>query len=209
MEEKIISINPVEDYFSITWQLGLFCNYNCMYCSPEWHDTTSIPHSLETLKTTWTNIYNKSKDLNLKYKISFTGGEPTANKSFLPFLNWLRSNYDCIGQILITSNGSASLNYYKKLCQSVEALSLSTHSEYINEKEFFTKCKELDKIMKRPVKSLHVNIMNEFWNKERIKLYEEFLKENNISYSINKIDYSFKIRDFTLNKGIINIEQIL
>ena len=63
--------------------------------------------------------------------------------------------------------------------------------------------------MKRPVKSLHVNIMNEFWNKERIKLYEEFLKENNISYSINKIDYSFKIRDFTLNKGIINIEQIL
>ena len=208
MNEKIISVNPIEDYFSITWQLGLFCNYNCMYCPPEWHDSTSTPHNLEKLKTAWTNIYNKSKHLNLKYKISFTGGEPTANNSFLPFLEWLRNNFDCVNQILVTSNGSASLNYYKKLCQHIESLSLSTHSEYMNEKEFFTKCQKLDKIMERPIKSFHVNIMNEFWNKKRIKLYEKFLKENNISYSANEIDYSSKIRDFTVNKGVINIEQI-
>ena len=78
----------------------------------------------------------------------------------------------------------------------------------MNEKEFFTKCQKLDKIMERPIKSFHVNIMNEFWNKKRIKLYEKFLKENNISYSANEIDYSSKIRDFTVNKGVINIEQI-
>ena len=208
MNEKIISVTPIEDYFSITWRLGLFCNYDCMYCSEEWHDTTSTPHDLETLKTAWTNIYNKSKHLNLKYKISFTGGEVTANKSFLPFLKWLRDNFDCIGQILVTSNGSASLNYYLKLCKNIECLSLSTHSEYMDEKEFFTKCKELNKTMRRPIKSFHVNIMNEYWNENRIIKYKEFLNKNKITYSINEIDYSLKIRNFTVNKGVINIEQI-
>lgn len=209
MSEKIISVTPIKDYFSISWTLGSFCNYECMYCPEELHDSTSKPHDLETLKQSWTNIYNTSKHTNLKYKISFTGGEVTANKSFLPFLEWLRDNFDCVEQILVTSNGSASLNYYQKLCKSVESLTLSTHSEFINEEEFFVKVKELAKIMIPPKKYIHVNIMDEYWNTERIKLYEQFLKKHKINYSINEIDYSFKTRDFTLNKGVINIEQIL
>ena len=129
----------------------------------------------------------------MKYKISITGGEPTANKSFLPFLKWLRDNFSSVAQVIVTSNGSASLNYYLKLCDQIESLSLSTHSEYMNEQEFFVKCKELNKVLVNPEKSFHVNIMNEYWNQERIALYKNFLKQNNINYTVNEIDYSFKI----------------
>jgi hypothetical protein len=45
----------------------------------------------------------------LQYKIAFTGGEVTANKDFLPFLEWLRDNYNkYLSQLLITTNGSAT-----------------------------------------------------------------------------------------------------
>jgi MoaA/NifB/PqqE/SkfB family radical SAM enzyme len=108
MTNKIIKIKPAQHLFNITWMLGANCNYDCMYCPRELHDT-SKPHDLETLKKVWTNIYNKSVDKNLKYKISFTGGEVTANKSFLPLIQWLREVYPEIKMISITTNGSASI----------------------------------------------------------------------------------------------------
>ena len=133
---KIVSIRPTENLFSVTWMLGSRCNYDCMYCDPEWHDMTSTPHDLGTLKQVWNNIYQASKSKNLPYKISFTGGEVTANKHFLPFVAWLKENYN-ISSILITTNGSAGLKYYEKLTNYVDAISFSTHTEFMNEKIFF------------------------------------------------------------------------
>jgi MoaA/NifB/PqqE/SkfB family radical SAM enzyme len=208
MLNKIIEVEPTENLFSLTWMLGSRCNYDCMYCSSEWHDSTSKFLDLETLKTAWQRIYNASCELNLNYKISFTGGEVTANKNFLPLLIWLRQNYPSIARIDITTNGSASVGYYKKLAALVESISFSTHSEFFNEAEFFNKVAEIEKLMIRPEKSLHVNVMNEYWNQERIVLYTKWLSDNNISYSINEIDYSKKIRDFVVIKGKQNIEQI-
>jgi MoaA/NifB/PqqE/SkfB family radical SAM enzyme len=206
--DKIIKIEPVPKYFSISWMLGSFCNYDCMYCPAEWHDSTSPPHDLQTLQTAWENIHNKTKHLNLQYKITFTGGEVTANKNFLPLLQWLRNTYDNIAIIGITTNGSASLNYYTKLSKVVEYISFSTHSEFMNEQEFFNKSLALNKIMQRPKKSFHVNVMDEYWNTERTTIYKQWLEQHEISYSFNKIDYSAKIRTFFVNKGELNLAQI-
>jgi len=186
--------------------LGARCNYDCMYCSPEWHDTTSKPHDLDTLQQAWRNIYDKSKDRGLKYKISFTGGEVTADKSFLPLVEWLRSEYKDIDMILITTNGSASLNYYKRLSQVIEAMSFSVHSEHINEREFFSKAEALDKIMVRPAKSFHVNIMDEYWNQDRIPRYQKWLDDRGISHSVNTINYDHKTRNFPIMKGELNLD---
>jgi MoaA/NifB/PqqE/SkfB family radical SAM enzyme len=134
---NIIAVNPVENVFSITWMIGRRCNYDCMYCPAELHDTTSRPHDLDTMKKVWQNIYEKTKNQSLPYKISFTGGEPTANKNFLSLVEWLRSEYPEIAMILITTNGSASTQYYLKLSQVVEAISFSTHSEFMDEYKFF------------------------------------------------------------------------
>lgn len=205
---KIIRVEPVPEYFSITWMLGARCNYDCMYCPHEWHNSTSEPHSLESMKAVWANIYAQTKHKNLAYKICFTGGEVTANKNFLPLVQWLRSEYAEISMILLTTNGSASLNHYTKLSAYVESISFSVHSEHFNEQEFFKKVLAINAVMPRPKKSVHVNIMDEYWNTDRIKLYEQWLVKHNISYSVNQIDYSLKTRNEIHLNGIFNLEQI-
>ncbi len=190
---KIIKIEPVPKYYSISWMLGAFCNYSCSYCPDELHDTTSRPHDLDTLKTAWQNTYQKTQHLRLKYKISFTGGEVTANKNFLSFLEWLRSEYTDIAMIVLTTNGSASANYYIKLAKVVESISFSTHSEFMDEKEFLDKTVRVNSVMIRPHKSFHVNVMNETWNAEGIARYKTFLDEHKISYTVNEIFYAKQV----------------
>lgn len=200
MNNQIIKIEPVPKYFSITWMLGSFCNYDCMYCPKELHDNTSRPHDLETMQTVWRNIYGKTQHLGLKYKISFTGGEVTANKNFLPLVKWLRSTYDEIAMIVITTNGSASADYYLRLAQVVEAISFSTHSEFMIEEEFFAKAVKVNSIMIAPNKSFHVNIMDEYWNTEGIERYKSILDSYQINHSTNKIDYSNQIRTYPIER---------
>jgi organic radical activating enzyme len=179
-----------------------------MYCPTKWHNDTDQPHSLETLKTAWKSIYQKSQHLGLPYKISFTGGEVTANKSFLPLIEYLRSGDFNIGQLIVTTNGSASQNYYLKLARLVDAISFSTHSEFIDEARFFSNVLRVDGLMIKPKKSVHVNIMEEYWNESRIKLYTKWLTDHNISHSVNTIDYSKQIRLSPIMKGVYNLEQI-
>ena len=207
IEPKIIRIEPVPRQFSVTWMLGSRCNYDCMYCPSELHDKTSQHHSLETLKKVWQQIVDNSKHLGLGLKVSFTGGEVTTNRNFLPLLEWIR-HQDSSVQIFLTSNGSASLAYYRRLKHLVNGISLSTHSEFMDEKRFFTIAKDLNQIMLRPNQSLHVNIMDEHWNQDRIALYKKFCEENSISYSINVIDYARRIRETRLLQGKANIEHI-
>ena len=203
---KIIKVEPIPEYYSIGWMLGSRCNYDCMYCPEEWHDMTSQPHDLDTMKTVWQNIYDKSKDKNLPYKIGFTGGEVTANKNFLPLIRWLRETFDDVKMILLTTNGSASKNYYLKLANYVESITFSTHSEFMNEKDFFSKVDAINQVMIRPAKSFHVNIMDEYWNQDRIKIYQDWLSQRNISHSTNVINYSHQTRKVIFTKGKQNLE---
>ena len=208
-KDRIVKIVPVTEYLSITWMLGARCNYDCMYCPAELHDTTSVPHDLESLIVSWKNIQDKTAHENLPYKISFTGGEVTANKNFLPFVEYLRTNCPAVKMIAITSNGSASLRYYHDLAACVESISFSTHSEFMDEELFFSKAIEINKVMQRPIKSFHVNIMDEFWNQDRTTAYAELLNKNNISHSINTIDYQYQTRSVPVFKGKYNLHELV
>jgi len=202
--EKIVEIKPADDYFSITWRLSIRCNYDCMYCPTTYHDSTSSHHTLETLKNAWINIHHKTK--KSKYKISFTGGEPTSNKNFLPFINWLKQEYsNCTFWLLLTTNGSANLKYYTKLFNFIDNISFSVHSEHIDEKKFFEMMINLHNIIDKD-KHLHVNIMNEFWNQSRIQYYKELLESNNIQFSVNEINYASQTRTYPLIKGKLNFD---
>jgi MoaA/NifB/PqqE/SkfB family radical SAM enzyme len=202
---KIIGIQPVPEYFSITWMLGSRCNYDCMYCPSELHDSVSTPHDLETMQMTWRNIYEQAHTRQLGFKISFTGGEVTANKNFLPLIQWMRESYPTIKHVAVTTNGSASRNYYLKLADNVESISFSTHSEHMDEQEFFNKSLALHQAMIRPQKSFHVNIMDEHWNQHRIPMYKKWLSDHDISHSINMINLDKKIRDYPILKGRYNL----
>ena len=185
---KIVRVEPVVPMVSMTWMLGSRCNYACSYCPTELHDDYSPHPELDTLKLVWQNFYAKTQHIGLPYKISFTGGEVTANKSFLPLIEYLRSNY-AIGQMLVTTNGSASTAYYLRLAELVDAISFSTHSEYWDEHKFFETVTAVNKVMIRPEKSCHVNIMDEPWNRENFPRYQESLNQNRVSNSINLIRY--------------------
>ena len=177
-----------------------------MYCSPEYHNDTDTAHSLDQLQQAWVSLHSQVSQRKLKYKIGFSGGEPTVNKNFLPFVKWLRSNYaNDITKILVTTNGSANLRYYQTLYKYVDNISFSTHSEHMDETKFFDMIVALkNKIT--PDKFLHVNIMNEFWNQDRIEYYKKILTENSISYTLNEIDYSYKTRNIPIFKGKLNFE---
>lgn len=202
-DKKIIRIAPTNPGFSITWNLGLRCNFDCMYC-PTWlHNTTDLDSSLKELQNKWLNVFSKTQLRGLKYKIAFTGGEVTVNKSFLPFLQWLDKNYqEHISEIGFTTNGSANKKYYSDALaiNSVTFISFSTHSEFFNEKKFFDTVIAVHKRSLELKKSIHVNIMDEYWNKEKSTVYSNFLTKHKINNSINELDYSQKIReDFKIN----------
>lgn len=204
--KNIIAVKPVEEYFSIDWRISLRCNYDCMYCSNEWHDTHSKHLSLEELKNIWLNVYNKTNHRNLKYKIGLTGGEPTNNKNLIPFLSWLVGEYaENIYHIGLTSNGSATSSYYLKLYKYLNAISFSLHSEFFDEKKFIETILFLKKNIDKD-KLLHVCIMNEYWNASRIPLYKSIFDENNVSYSINEINFKYKIRSDPMQKGKFNLD---
>jgi len=201
---KIIRLEPIENAIIFTWMIGARCNYDCMYC-PSWSHNDERPHhTFEDLKTVWSNFYSATRDKNLPYRISFTGGEVTANKNFLPLIEFLRQQNVSIRMLVIT-NGSASKRYYQRLAALVDSISFSTHSEFFDEQKFFEKVFLIDQQMIRPEKSVHVNIMNEYWNQDRIDLYKQLLDDRGVSYSVNTIDYSAKIRDFPVQKGQLNL----
>ena len=201
---KIIRVEPTEKSISLTWMIGARCNYDCMYC-PSWSHNDDRPHhTFEDLKTTWLNFYSATREKNLPYKIGFTGGEVTANKNFLPLIEFLRQQ-NVEMKLLVTTNGSASKKYYQKLATLVDAISFSTHSEFFDEQKFFEKVFLINQQMVRPEKSVHVNVMDEYWNQDRIKMYKQLLDNHGVSYSVNAVDYSAKIRDFPAQKGKLNL----
>ena len=186
---KIIRVEPIVPMVSMNWMLGSRCNYACSYCPPDLHDDTSPHPDLNRLKQAWDSFYSKTHNLKLPYKISFTGGEVTANKSFLPLIEFLREGDFNIGQITVTTNGSASTAYYLRLAEIVDAISFSIHSKFWDEHKFFDTVIAVNKVMIRPEKSCHVNIMDEPWDRENIPRYQELLNQNRVSNSINLIRY--------------------
>lgn len=205
MIPKIIKITPNVECFAVTWTITNKCNYDCMYC-PEYLHAGDRTYSLDQMKSYWMNIFDKTKNKNLKYKILFTGGEVTINKDFLPFIEWLRENYkDHIHMILISTNGSASVKYYIKLFKVIDNISFTFHGEHADEKLFFDKMIKIRRSIS-PKKFMHINIMDEYWTQDRIPLYTSLLETNYISYSVNRINYTLGTRTVPILKGKANLE---
>lgn len=202
---KIIKVEPATPMIALTWMISTRCNYDCMYCPTAWHDSTSKHPDLDNLKQVWDNFYENTRAQQQPYKVSFTGGEATANRSFLPLVEYIRNGNFNIGQLLVTTNGSASEKYYTKLAASVDAISFSTHSEFFDEQEFFNKVEKINAIMVRPQKSVHVNIMDESWNQHRIPVYQSWLTQRGISHSVNTVDYTNQIRSMPVQQGVTNL----
>ena len=206
----IVAVRPVDEYFIINWRVDLKCNFDCMYCPTDFHSLTAATKTLEELQFSWNTMFEQSIGRGLKYKIGFTGGEVSINKDFLPFIKWLYKNFsDHLFQVGITTNGSASTDYYLDLLNYVDFITFSTHSEFFNERKFFTNVVTCYNAIKDTNKTVQVNVMNEPWYQDRIATYIKFFTLNNISYSLNKIDFSQQIRENIItnhNKQFYNFD---
>jgi MoaA/NifB/PqqE/SkfB family radical SAM enzyme len=186
---KIVCAEPTKPTISLAWAIGSRCNYACSYCPPELHDDFSPHPDLDRLKTVWMNFYNKTCDIGLPYKISFSGGEVTGNRSFLPFVEFLRTGNFNIDQLLIITNGSASTAYYLRLIEVMDSITFSLHSEFWDENKFFETVIAVNKAasMKQPRKNCHVTIMDEPWNRENFPRYQALFDKYKINSSIKYI----------------------
>ena len=107
------------DVFQVTWDLGRRCNYDCSYCPTHRHDNFSPHATLEELKKNADFVFEYIA-LYMKYRnyketsISFTGGEPTVNPNFIPFIKYLNETYEAkykdkyMCTFALTSNGAMS-----------------------------------------------------------------------------------------------------
>lgn len=126
--------------FQVTWDLGRRCNYDCSYCPTTRHDNFSRHATLDELKAN-TDFLFEYIDTYMQYRkfkftsIGFTGGEPTVNPNFIPFIQYLKSEYESKysqkwkANFALTSNGAMSEKMATRVMQNMRHITVSYHAE--------------------------------------------------------------------------------
>ena len=138
---KTTAINLVRpEPMMVTWDIGRRCNYDCSYCPSHRHDNFSPHATLDTLKGNVDFLY-KYIDLYMNHRyfketsISFTGGEPTVNPNFIPFIKYLKEQYREKYQdkwragFALTSNGAMSSKMADAVMEHMDHITISYHTE--------------------------------------------------------------------------------
>lgn len=127
-EYDMLEMISGNDYVMIDWVIGTTCNYSCTYCDPEVNDGTypwpDFDVALEFVKET-TKHY---KTLRKRVLWNLLGGEPTVWKEFIPFVEAVKENDpDCVIRIL--TNGSRTINWWKRASKVLDDVIISFHPE--------------------------------------------------------------------------------
>lgn len=128
------------DTFMVTWDTGRRCNYDCTYCPAHRHDNFSPHATLDELKNGADFLFEYVKTIMpiRKWKwcnVSFTGGEPTVNPNFLPFVAYLKNLYESTYQdhfnlnLSLTSNGAMSKKTADGIMDLMSHATISYHVE--------------------------------------------------------------------------------
>lgn len=117
------------DFLMVDWNMGNTCNYSCTYCDEHIHDGSVPWPKLETaleftdkLTQHYKTYYNKRILWNL------LGGEPTVWKDFTEFVKILKKR-DSSCKVRILTNGSRTLNWWKKTAEYLDDIIISYHPE--------------------------------------------------------------------------------
>lgn len=120
--------------FSVIWDTGRRCNYDCSYCEATRHNNYSRHKDLEELKKTfdfireYANVFNKKRKIAAETHINFTGGEPTINPNFWKLLEYIKSLSEYT-QLGLTTNGAWNNKYSKLISKYISWVTVSYHAE--------------------------------------------------------------------------------
>jgi len=136
--------------FTVSWITTRYCNYECSYCWPYARSSVKDTKPLELYINTVNSIKAQAKNNGFTdYHFSFSGGEPTANKHFLPlvehYCNDDAPEYQSIHMTTNLSPGSKWWNKYLEATKTLQRRSVTArfHDEFAKEQEFSDKCLQL------------------------------------------------------------------
>lgn len=141
--KKIIRIekeNPSKKQFLVNWMLHDRCVYDCSYCPPSnkrgRDDWLKISFSKEFVDKLESHL--NEQGLNENVVVHFTGGEPTVWPKFIELVDHINAKGWAVD---MTTNGSRSLAWWRENARKFNHISMSYHSEDVNDDEFVEKAK--------------------------------------------------------------------
>lgn len=188
--------------FKIEWNMGKRCNFNCSYCDEFTHDTKSKHIPFDVAKNTIDKIVKKTVDKRIK--INLTGGEPTVNPDIEKIIDYMWENGIDVG---ITTNGSRTLEFYRKIFPKLSSLIFSYHMEYHRIEiipENIVDLKRLQETLSKHV-HLHVHMMMLPTQFEKAKQTIEYLQENDVPVVMRRIRPGYMKNDTAIynNDGLL------
>ena len=136
--------------FTVSWITTRYCNYQCSYCWPHARSSVIDKKSLELYINTMDSIKAQARANSFTdFHFSFSGGEPTANKQFLPLIeHYCKDTSPEYQSIHMTTNLSPGSKWWNRWLEATSTLqrrsiTASYHAEFANEQEFGDKCLQL------------------------------------------------------------------
>lgn len=169
--------NINNEMFSVIWDTGRRCNYDCTYCEATRHNNTS-PHKpldefVDTFKfiKRWHNTYNSRRLNSTGMYINFTGGEPTANPNFWNLVDYIKQQPGSC-TLGLTTNGAWAKKYSAKIIKDFNSVTVSYHAEaHVSLKE--NVIENIIELSKSNI-NLQVNVMLhvDYWD-ETVAVYND------------------------------------
>ena len=123
--------------YTIDWMLGNYCNFNCVYCFDHANTGTHRPpvawEDAQVMIKNVTHLINEMKN-NMPedgyLQMLFQGGEPTIYKHFPKLCKAI--NDVGVDNLLVVTNGSMPISWWKKHIDCFEDIQLSVHTAEAN-----------------------------------------------------------------------------
>lgn len=159
---------------TIAWDIWLYCNYDCKFCSTKTKVLPTKVHNIDTIFLAWKNIYDKYG----KCKICITGGEPL----LYPNIDIIIKRLSLIHFVHITTNLSMDINFLfdKNIDKDNIFINVTFHPYYADIYNFIQK---ILKIKKYEYK-ISVCYMNDNYQLTEFLNYKKIFKENAFDISL-------------------------
>lgn len=129
--ESLLRINSkYPNTIQVTWLLNTICNFKCVYCKPSLYGGINHGFKWENGKKFIESTLQRLNKLKKNSNWAISGGEPTMSPFFPELIDILSK--DPRVSISISTNGSRSLKYWKKIAHKVNGLAFSFHPETSN-----------------------------------------------------------------------------
>lgn len=121
-----------DDFFNrpktyVQWMLGNNCNYSCSYCHEMFRKGDRDKVTAELLLEICKDITYHYDNLGRDVVFEFLGGEPTLQER-IPEIGERLSNFPT--NIILRTNGSAPLEWWKKVKSVIGGVAISVHKEF-------------------------------------------------------------------------------